>query len=67
MSAEIHEEQRLLTLTEAAQRLVYSPAHTRRLVERRGLPAIQIAPGAALRFDPAAIEEWLAQRRKGAT
>jgi excisionase family DNA binding protein len=64
MCAQVHEYQPLLTLDEAARRLSYSPAHVRRLVGSRGLPAIQIGPGAALRFDPAELDAWLEQRRK---
>ena len=48
----------LLTLRQVAARLGVSEKTARHIAER-GLPAVQVAPGTAVRIDPDELERWL--------
>ncbi len=59
-------DDRLLTITEVADRLGVEVRHMRRLVHERRIPFIKW--GHLLRFDPADINEWIdANRRQALT
>ncbi len=48
---------KLLSIDELAERLGVTPRHVRRLVAERRVPLLRV--GKFIRFDPAAIVEWL--------
>jgi excisionase family DNA binding protein len=52
----------LLTLSEVAERLRLSEAHVYRLVSQMRIPAIRV--GRFWRFDPGAVDAWLAKRAR---
>jgi excisionase family DNA binding protein len=54
-----------LTARELAERLRISPAAVLRWAARGDVPSFKF-PGGAVRFDPAAIDAWLAGRARGA-
>lgn len=56
-----HEPTPLLDLPAVARRLGVNQRHIRRLVAERRIPYLKW--GHLLRFDAAAIEEWLAEAR----
>lgn len=54
------EHQRLLTISQTADRLNVSTVTVRRLIRRGDLPAVQLGgKGAAVRIDAAELERWL--------
>jgi excisionase family DNA binding protein len=54
------EHQRLLTVTETADRLNVSTVTVRRLIRRGDLPAVQLAgKGSAIRIAEAEFNRWL--------
>lgn len=56
-------EQRLLRTREVAERLTVSERQVRDMAQREEIPAIKI--GGEWRFEPGAIEHWLATQRSG--
>jgi excisionase family DNA binding protein len=57
-------ERRLLSLREVAVRLHYSERTVRRLIDRHGLPALQLSgPGSAIRIPADELESWIEERR----
>ena len=58
-------DQPLMDLTAVARRLGVNQRHVRRLVAERRIPYLKW--GHLLRFDPAAIDEWLRQARHDPT
>lgn len=52
----------LLTVNDLAERLNCSPQAVRHMVQRRQLPFVRLTER-KLRFDPVAIDAWLADRR----
>jgi len=56
---------RLLNITEVAQILNVDVRHVRRLVYERRIPYVKW--GHLLRFDPAEIEAWIDESRRGVT
>jgi excisionase family DNA binding protein len=57
--------QRLLTITEVAERLGVDVRHVRRLVHERRIPYIKW--GHLLRFDPDELTAWIDTYRHGPT
>ena len=56
---------KLLTIDELAERLGVTRRHIRRLVQERKVPFLKV--GRFVRFDPAAISDWLDQSRVAAS
>jgi excisionase family DNA binding protein len=54
--------QPLLTVNDLAERLCCSPQAVRHMVQRRQVPFVRLTER-KLRFDPAAINDWLAERQ----
>ncbi len=56
-------EQRLLKTRDVAERLTLSGRQVRDMAQRGEIPAIRL--GGEWRFEPEAIERWLAMQRSG--
>lgn len=61
--SEVERAQRLIDLEGVARRLGVNLQHVRRLVAERQVPFVK--RGHLMRFDPAAIDEWLDEQRHG--
>jgi excisionase family DNA binding protein len=56
---------RLLTTREVADRLGVTPETVLRWIDRRGLPVVRLT-SRALRYDPDALDAWIAARTTAA-
>ena len=56
---------KLLSIDELAETLGVTRRHVRRLVDERRMPFLKV--GKFVRFDPAAISDWLDQSRVAAS
>ncbi len=66
MSSEVT-DRRLLTVSQAAERLSVSEKSVRRMIVRGELPAVQLgAPGSSVRIDVDELEAWLFEPRPAA-
>jgi excisionase family DNA binding protein len=54
----------LLDYDGAAERICTTPRHVRKLVEERQIDSVKV--GALVRLEPAAIDEYIARRRRPA-